>query len=77
MRLHHGLERFLAEDAPGRHLSAGWHVRLQFLRRGGPGEIAPPYTAGRLRGADAYPAGRLPSHRRECACSMSHVSMSR
>jgi len=27
------LERFLREDALGRHLSAGWHVRLEFLRR--------------------------------------------
>ncbi|WP_206051542.1 hypothetical protein [Nocardioides ferulae] len=27
------LERFLAEDALGRHLAGGWHVRLEFLRR--------------------------------------------
>jgi hypothetical protein len=27
------VERFLAEDALGRHLAAGWHVRLEFLRR--------------------------------------------
>lgn len=27
------LERFLGEDALGRHLAGGWHVRLQFLRR--------------------------------------------
>ena len=27
------LERFLGEDALGRHLAEGWHVRLQFLRR--------------------------------------------
>lgn len=27
------LERFLLEDSLGRHLSAGWHVRLEFLRR--------------------------------------------
>jgi hypothetical protein len=27
------LERFLGEDALGRHLAGGWHVRLRFLRR--------------------------------------------
>nr|WP_196792202.1 hypothetical protein [Motilibacter deserti] len=27
------LERFLREDALGRHLAKGWHVRLEFLRR--------------------------------------------
>ena len=27
------LDRFLGEDALGRHLAGGWHVRLQFLRR--------------------------------------------
>lgn len=27
------LERFLVEDALGRHLADGWHVRLEFLRR--------------------------------------------
>ena len=27
------LERYLAEDAVGRHLAGGWHVRLEFLRR--------------------------------------------
>lgn len=27
------LERFLAEDALGRHLAGGWHVRMDFLRR--------------------------------------------
>ncbi len=27
------VERFLADDALGRHLAAGWHVRLEFLRR--------------------------------------------
>lgn len=27
------LERFLADDALGRRLADGWHVRLQFLRR--------------------------------------------
>ena len=29
------LERFLAEDALGRRLAGGWHVRLQYLRRYG------------------------------------------
>lgn len=27
------VDRFLAEDALGRHLAQGWHVRLEFLRR--------------------------------------------
>lgn len=27
------LDRFLREDALGRHLTDGWHVRLEFLRR--------------------------------------------
>ncbi len=27
------VDRFLGEDPLGRHLAAGWHVRLQFLRR--------------------------------------------
>lgn len=27
------VERFLGEDALGRHLAGGWHVRLEFLRR--------------------------------------------
>ena len=27
------VERFLSEDALGRHLAGGWHVRLEFLRR--------------------------------------------
>ena len=27
------LDRFLREDALGRHLADGWHVRLEFLRR--------------------------------------------
>ncbi|WP_407317719.1 hypothetical protein UQW22_14130 [Isoptericola halotolerans] len=27
------VDRFLSDDALGRHLAAGWHVRLEFLRR--------------------------------------------
>jgi hypothetical protein len=27
------VDRFLADDALGRHLARGWHVRLEFLRR--------------------------------------------
>ena len=27
------VEQFLSEDALGRHLAGGWHVRLEFLRR--------------------------------------------
>lgn len=44
-----GLERFLGEDALGRHLSAGWHVRLQFLRRWSSLEALPglPASVGR------------------------------
>jgi hypothetical protein len=42
------LERFLGEDALGRHLAAGWHVRLQFLRRWSTLKALPdlPVTAG-------------------------------
>jgi hypothetical protein len=42
------LERFLREDALGRHLAGGWHVRLQFLRRWSTLEAMPglPVSAG-------------------------------
>ncbi|GAA0389710.1 hypothetical protein GCM10009541_36050 [Micromonospora gifhornensis] len=43
------MERFLADDALGRRLADGWHVRLQYLRRYG--EVAAlaglPVQAGR------------------------------
>lgn len=45
------LERFLAQDPLGRALAAGWHVRLDYLRRWG--EVAAyadlPTAAGRAR----------------------------
>jgi hypothetical protein len=31
----HAIDRFLAEHALGRTLAAGWHVRMEFLRRWG------------------------------------------
>lgn len=31
----HAIERFLADEALGRTLAAGWHVRMEFLRRWG------------------------------------------
>ncbi|HXH79827.1 hypothetical protein [Nocardioides sp.] len=42
------LERFLRDDALGRQLSVGWHVRLEFLRRWSALEALPdlPVTAG-------------------------------
>jgi hypothetical protein len=42
------LERFLGEDALGRHLAGGWHVRLEFLRRWSSLEALPglPVRAG-------------------------------
>ena len=42
------LERFLGEDALGRHLAGGWHVRLEFLRRWSTLEALPglPVRAG-------------------------------
>ena len=43
----HALERFLLETALGRTLSAGWHVRMEFLRRW-----------GRVAGFDDLPAVR-------------------
>jgi hypothetical protein len=43
------LERFLEQDARGRLLAAGWHVRLEFLRRWSTIEALPglPVRAGR------------------------------